>query len=65
MDELRLEAFEKMLVSIQARYDETSKKLERLKKEGKTKTATFRQLMDDKMVYGNMLSVYRIYGLID
>jgi len=65
MDEKRLEAFEKMLVSVQTRYDETSAKLERLKQEGKTKTATFRQLMGDKMIYGNILSIYRIYGLID
>jgi len=65
MNEKRLEAFEKMLVSVQTQYSETSSRLERLKQEGKTNTATFKQLMGDKMIYGNILSIYKIYGLTD
>ena len=32
---------------------------------GKEKTATYRQLMGNKMQYQNMLSLYQIYGLTD
>ena len=40
-------------------------KMEKLKEEGKTKSATYRQLMGTKMNYQNMLSLYKIYGLIE
>ena len=39
--------------------------MKRLKEEGKEKTATYRQLMGNKMQYQNMLSLYQIYGLTD
>ena len=29
------------------------------------KTATFRQLMGDKLMYQNMLTLYKLYGLIE
>lgn len=61
----RLEAFEKMLSAVQAGYDDANEKMMCLKSEGKEKTATFRQLMGDKMLYQNMLSMYKIYGLTD
>ena len=54
-NEKRLEAFESMLLAIQNNYDETADKMEKLKKEGKEKTATYRQLMGNKMMYQNML----------
>ena len=63
-NEKRLEAFESMLLAIQNNYDETADKMEKLKKEGNEKTATYRQLMGNKMMYQNMLSMYNIYGLI-
>ncbi len=63
-NEKRLEAFESMLLAIQNNYDETADKMEKLKKEGKEKTATYRQIMVNKMMYQNMLSMYNIYGLI-
>ena len=31
----------------------------------KTKTTTYKQLIGDKLRLQNMLSMYRIYGLID
>ena len=64
-NERRLEAFEKMLESIQTSYETTDNKMKRLKEEGKEKTATYRQLMGNKMQYQNMLSLYQIYGLLD
>lgn len=61
----RLEAFEKMLSAVQKGYENASEKMVKLKAEGKEKTATFRQLMGDKMLYKSMLSMYKIYGLTD
>ena len=41
----REEKFEKMLRAVLSEYDTTVQKLEKLKSEGKTKTATYRQLL--------------------
>lgn len=64
-NESRLEAFDKMLEEVRKRYIMTSERMAGLKSEGKEKTATFRQLMGDKLMYGNILSMYKIYGLIN
>ena len=60
-----LEAFEKMLAEVQKDYETAENKMRRLKEEGKEKTATYRQLMGNKLQYQNMLSLYKIYGLLD
>ena len=57
--------FEKMLAFVQQKYADTVEKMERLKAENKTKSATFRQLMGDKLTYQNILTLYRLYGLLD
>ena len=59
----REEKFEKMLSDVRKNYADTVTRMEELKAEGKTKSATFRQLMGDKMFYQNLLSLYKIYGL--
>ena len=61
----REEKFEKMLRAVQSEYDTTVQKLEKLKSEGETKTATYRQLLGDKLTLQNILSWYRAYGLLD
>ena len=61
----RLEAFEKMLAAVQANYESTVSKMVQLKAAGKEKSATYRQLMGNKLELQNMLSMYQIYGLID
>lgn len=61
----REENFERMLRDVQANCRDTAEKMERLRAEGKTKTATYRELLGNKLLYQNMLSMYRIYGLID
>ncbi|MCI7691635.1 MAG: hypothetical protein MSR67_04535 [Oscillospiraceae bacterium] len=61
----RLDCFEKMLLSIREQFDEKSGKLTELKSAGKEKTATYRQLFAEKMQLGNMLALYRLYGLIE
>lgn len=61
----REEKFEAMLQSVQREYETTLQKMEKLKREGKEKTATYRQLMGDKLMLQNILSRYKIYGLLD
>lgn len=61
----REEKFEKMLQAVQEQYAATVEKMAILKDQDKTKTATYRQLLGDKLVLQNILSLYRIYGLLD
>lgn len=64
-NEIRLEAFERMLGAVQENYRTADEKMRQLKAAGKEKTATYRQLMGNKMQYQSMLSLYEIYGLLD
>lgn len=57
--------FEAMLQAIQQEYNTTLEKMEKLKAEDKTKTATYRQLLGDKLMLQNILTRYKIYGLLD
>lgn len=61
----REEKFEKMLRAVQQEYETVSEKMETLKADGKTKTATYKQMMGRKLTLQNMLSMYEIYGLLD
>lgn len=63
--EQRLEQFEKMLSAVEENYNTCVARMEQLKQAGKEKSATFRQIWADKMMYQNMLSMYKIYGLMD
>ena len=63
--EQRLEAFEKMLQAVKQNYENAEEKMRRLKAEGKEKTATYRQLMGNKLQYQQILSLYKLYGLLD
>lgn len=64
-NESRLAAFEKMLAAVENNLHQTEQKMKKLKDEGKEKSATYRQLMANKLQYQNMLSLYRLYGLIE
>lgn len=61
----REENFEKMLAFVQQKYADTTAKMEVLKAADKTKSATFRQLMGDKLMYQNMLTLYKLFGLVE
>ncbi len=63
--ENRIDAFEEMLTAVQENYDQADRRMKQLKAEGKEKSATYRQLMSSKLQYQNMLSMYRLYGLIE
>lgn len=60
----REEKFEKMLDFVMKKYTDTVEKMDKLKAEDKTKTATFHQLMGDKMTYQNIISLYKLFELI-
>ena len=61
----REEKFERMLKDIKEKYASINEKMAVLKNDDKTKSATYRQLLGDKIVYKNLLSMYKIYGLIE
>lgn len=61
----RLEAFENMLGAILEDYRKTGERMRALKAEGKEKTATYRQLMGNKLQYEKILSFYKAYGLFE
>ena len=47
----RLEAFEKMLADIRQQADYENKQMEKLKADGKEKSATYRQYFGNRMLY--------------
>ena len=64
MDERnRLEAFEKMLIYVRENYVRVNQKMSQLKVEGKEKSATYRQLMGNRLQLTQLLAMYKAYGL--
>lgn len=61
----RLEAFEKMLCDIVRQSEYETAQLEKLKAEGREKSATYRQCLGNRLMYKAILEKYRQYGLID
>lgn len=62
--EERLAAFEAMLESVQKQYAETTVRMDKMKQEGKVKTATYRQLFARKLSLQDVLTLYELYGLL-
>ncbi len=56
-NEKRLEAFERMLADVQENFEKTEAKMKVLKAQGREKTATYRQLMGNKLQYQNAVDV--------
>ena len=61
----RLEAFEKMLNDLKAQASYEAEEMERLKAEGREKSATYRQFFGNRLFYKQMLDTYKKYGLMD
>ena len=61
----RLQQFERMLAALQEQYRTTTQQLDRLKAQGKEKSATYRQLLGNKLMYHQFLTMYRVYGLLE
>lgn len=64
-NEQRLAAFERMLTVVQNEYVAVSGKMAQLKAAGKEKTATYRQLMANKLRLQELLAMYQTYGLLE
>lgn len=60
----RIELFEKMLKDIQSNYEQEKILMDELKAQGKDKTATYRQYMANRLMYGRVISLYRQYGFL-
>ena len=60
----KLDKYESMKDYILESLDETVIKLEELKKEGKDKTATYRQLTARKLNLQNVISFYKMFDII-
>lgn len=61
----RLAAFELMLSDIQKQAKFEKEQMEKLKAQGKEKSATYRQYFGNRMLYKMILEKYREYGLLD
>ncbi len=60
----RLQAFETMLEDIVKKADEEQKTMEDLRQQGKEKTATYRQYLGNRLMYTQILAIYKKYGLL-
>ena len=58
-----LEAYRKMHRGVKQEYDSIVGQMEKQKEAGRTKSATYRQLMGRKLTYGTMLDLYKLYDL--
>lgn len=61
--EERLTAFEAMLSAVEAQYADTAAQMEKLKADGRVKSATYRQLFAKKLNLQDILTFYEVYGL--
>lgn len=61
----REEQFEAMLQAVLQEYESTVQQLETMRNQDKTKTATYQQLLGNKLQLQNLLARYRAFGLID
>ena len=59
----RLAAFEAMLAEVERQYRETEERMAALKARGRERSATYRQLLGNKLTLRQMLSLYESHGL--
>ena len=61
--EKRLDDFEKMYKAVIIGLEDAENRMTDLNKKGKSRTATYKQLMVQKLTYKNMLAMYRLFGI--
>lgn len=61
----RLAAFEAMLASVQEQSRQVEAQMRALKAEGKERSATYRQLMGNRLQLAQLLAMYKAYGLTE
>ncbi|MEG1658801.1 MAG: hypothetical protein RR288_07035 [Oscillibacter sp.] len=59
----RLDAYERMLTDLQAEKEKILSDMDALRQAGKTKTATYQQLLVNKLTVQNLLGRFALYGL--
>ena len=61
----RLTAFEAMLTDVQAQYRQIEAQMRALKAQGRERSATYRQLMGNRLQLAQVLAMYRASGLME
>ena len=61
----RLAAFEAMRQSVQEQSRQVEAQMRALKAQGRERSATYRQLMGNRLQLAQVLAMYRAYGLIE
>ena len=61
----RLAAFEAMLETVQEQYQRAEEQMRALKAQGRERSATYRQLMGNRLQLAQVLAMYRAYGLME
>ena len=61
----RLEAFEAMMKRVLEQAESEKNLMDALKKQGKEKTATYRQYMGNRLLYNQIIAMYKEYGLLE
>ena len=61
----RLTAFETMLADVQAQSRQIEAQMRALKAQGKERSATYRQLMGNRLQLAQVLAMYKAYGLTE
>ena len=62
-DAQRLAAYDRMYRELLAEWDGVAAKMDALRAEGRTKTATYRQLLTDKLTLQNFIGRFAAYGI--
>lgn len=61
--EKRLDNFEKMHQSVIVGLEDATKRMAQLNRQGKSRSATYKQLMTQKLTYKNILELYRLFDI--
>lgn len=64
MNDDALAAYEDMKADVLREFEELQERMESLRSNGKTKTATYQQLFARKMTLAAFLDIYRKHGLL-
>ena len=61
----RLEAFEAMMKRVLEQSEAEKERMDALKRQGREKTATYRQYMGNRLFYNQIIALYKEYGLLE
>lgn len=61
----RLAQFEAMLNEVITTAEKEKQQMDTLKLAGKEKSATYRQLMANRLMYTRVINLYKQFGLVD